>query len=81
MGKSSINDKTVIKISAENFEKLSSCNFEKIAAFVFEPGTAWGLIQFPSAGFVSAIVKKAKSAGSLIIVDAVDNSLDSSIPR
>ena len=74
-GKDSLKDKTANKIPAENFEKLSSLNFEKIAAFVFEPGTAWRLIQFSSAGFVSAIVKKAKSAGSLIIVDEVTTGM------
>jgi acetylornithine/N-succinyldiaminopimelate aminotransferase len=74
-GISSTSNKELISIQNNDYEKLSSIDFSDIAAFVFEPGTAWGMISFPSEEFISAIAKKARSKGSLLVVDEVTTGM------
>ncbi len=74
-GVSSNPNKELISIRNNDYEKLSSIDFSNIAAFVFEPGTAWGMISFPSEQFITAIAKKARSKGSLLVVDEVTTGM------
>ena len=64
-------NRDLVNIRNNDYEKLTSSDFTKTAAFVFEPGTAWGMIRFPSSEFIASLVIKARSAGSLIIIDEV----------
>jgi acetylornithine aminotransferase len=74
-GQNSPENKAVINIPNNDYEKLASSDFSKIAAFVFEPGSCRGMIRFPSVEFISALVKKAKAAGTLIVVDEVTTGM------
>ncbi len=65
----------LVSIRNNDFEKLASTDFSKIAAFVFEPGCAWGMISFPSEEFIDTVIKKVKSAGSLVVVDEVTTGM------
>jgi acetylornithine aminotransferase len=74
-GASALPNKELVSIRNNDYEKLSSTDFSKIAAFIFEPGNAWGMISFPSTEFIAALVKKARSGGTLIICDEVTTGM------
>ncbi|MFC2098517.1 aspartate aminotransferase family protein [Bacteroidota bacterium] len=74
-GKSQEGNKNLVSIENNNYTKLASFDFKDIAAFVFEPGTAWGKISFPSTEFIDAISKKAKANNCLVIVDEVTTGM------
>ena len=73
--KSSNPSRLVSSINNNDFEKISSTDFSRISAFVFEPGTSWGKIQFPTKEFISTLVKKARDSGCLIISDEVTTGM------
>jgi acetylornithine aminotransferase len=74
-GVSSKSLKDTVSIPNNDFEKLSSTDFGEMAAFVFEPGTAWGMIRFPSEAFISRVAARAAASGSLLIVDEVTTGM------
>ena len=73
--RSGSSSRLVHSIKNNDFEKISSTNFSEIAAFVFEPGTSWGKIQFPTKEFITTLVKKARNSGCLIISDEVTTGM------
>jgi acetylornithine aminotransferase len=70
-----VKNRDLLSIRNNDYEKLASLDFKKMAAFIFEPGTAWGMIRFPSSEFITSLVKKARSGGCLLIVDEVTTGL------
>lgn len=50
---------------------LGKINFKEIAAFVFEPGTSFGHIHFPSREFINAAGTAARKNNCYLIIDEV----------
>lgn len=61
----------LLTIPIDNVEAISQFNFQEIAAFVFEPGNGWGLIKYPSGGFITAIASMIRANGGLLIANEV----------
>jgi acetylornithine/N-succinyldiaminopimelate aminotransferase len=61
----------LLTVPMNDSDALRTINFSEIAAFVFEPGTAFGTIHFPSAQFIQEIVERTKEKGVLLIADEV----------
>ena len=64
-------NKELISIPFDNSDLLSEIDFREVAAFVFEPGSAWGLVKYPSNNFISAVVQKVKQCGGLLMANEV----------
>ena len=74
-GFNSKQNKDLICLRNNDYEKLASTDFSKIAAFIFEPGSAGGKISFPSEEFITALIEKAKTGGCLLILDEVTTGM------
>jgi acetylornithine aminotransferase len=65
----------LLTIQAEDFDAIPTYDYGTIAAFVFEPGTAWGRINFPSQAFITTLVEEIRRHDCLLIVDEVTTGM------
>jgi acetylornithine aminotransferase len=70
-GQISDSNTDLLTVPMNNKEALSEIDFSKIAAFVFEPGTSFGMVHFPSEEFIQEIVRKCLENNVLLVVDEV----------
>lgn len=61
----------LLTVPMNNVKALAEIDFSKLAAFVFEPGTSFGMIHFPSGDFLDEIVCKCRENGVLLVSDEV----------
>jgi len=61
----------LLTVPMNNHEDLMAVDFAQIAAFVFEPGTSFGMVHFPSGEFIGEIVLKCRENGVLLVADEV----------
>jgi len=61
----------LLTVPMNDSDALRTIYFSEIAAFVFEPGTAFGTIHFPSEEFIDEIVCKCRENGVLLVADEV----------
>lgn len=60
---------------SEACEQCSAIPFDAIGGLLFEPGSASGLVRFPPAGLIHAIVARIRAAGGLILVNEVTTGI------
>lgn len=59
----------------ENCPEFNKIPFEDIGGFIFEPGSSAGLVRFPPEKLITAISKRLKEHGGLIMVNEVTTGI------
>lgn len=70
-GKISPDNSYLINIPMDDFSAIDRIDYNELAVFVFEPGSAWGMVRFPSEEFILKLAEKVKNHGGMLMANEV----------
>lgn len=74
-GQISSDNTLLLNVKSDDFDSMERIDLKEIAAFVFEPGSAHGLVRFPSNEFIEKVASAVKKSGGLLMANEVTTGM------